>query len=187
MSKKEVAHCVFQFDIEVDQKAITWLETLVLNELKKYHASMVSRYTIRPHEKGLFEGSVYLEFFLNLTDNTNRAKDKAVYTPIKKITIWYRKLRGFEDYITTVELEKEGKKTLENTTRECYEVNIWTDGKVRPYRKKHYRKYEPKKHFTWNTDCNREFEDEICIALEDIMNCKGWYLPDEYETEDLAI
>ena len=180
MSKKSIGQCVFQFDIPVDTKSVKWLEGIVTRELVKYHASMCTGYTVTEDTCAPFKGRVVFDFSIGLADFGNRARDGALFSPLKHIRISFRKQRGFETYEKCLELEAQGRMTLENATVTGYEVNIRVDCKYRPYRAKLWRVYECKNHYTYNSECNKELEDDICIAIEDIMNHKGWYLPDVF-------
>ena len=179
MSKADIGKCVFQFDVPIPKEKIDWLIDIVQSHLNKYHASMCPTVKVRANEHGAFKNWVFIDFNLRLCDYTNRDKHKNLFNPVTKITLRFAKERGFESYERCIELETQGKKTLENTTVDGYTVQILPCTEYRPYRAKRFRVFEGRRHYNYNSDCNAEFRDDILIGIEDIMHHKNWYLPEE--------
>lgn len=189
MSKKDVSSAVCQYYAPIEKEKIDWLVSTIQNELNRYHASMCTTVKVRPADRDYFKDTIYVDFIVNLCNNTNRDKNKNLFEECKRIEIWFLKERAFESYEALRKLEAQGLKDIDHAPVVVYEAHVLAHTRYRPYRAKQYRWYECKNHFNYNSDCNAEFRDDLCVAIEDIMNHKNWFLPEEvnkYEDDGVS-
>ncbi|MBO7716628.1 MAG: hypothetical protein J6S85_23885 [Methanobrevibacter sp.] len=179
MSKKEVGGAICQYYAPIEKEKIDWLVSTIQNELNRYHASMCTTVKVRPADEDYFKDTVHIDFIINMCNYVNRDSHRAIFKECKHIEVWFLKERAFESYERLRELEAQGKKCIENAPVIVYEAHILAHTQYKKYRAKYYRWYECKNHFNYNSDCNAEFRDDILLGIEDIMNHKNWFLPEE--------